>query len=125
MKLLLMTALFLITSTTYAAFNELECEGTSANKNVFLEIEQSFPSSNVFKSVQLSLDEETFYYQVTLNTHSGFNQFNYQGSGLRLEVDLWPVSQPRWGSTYLATLSSPDLNHGSRLTLNCQFPNAN
>ena len=125
MKFLLMTALYLITSNTYAAFNEIECEGTSAKKNVFLEIEQSFPSSNVFKSVRLSVNEETFQYQVTFNTYGGFRQFNYQGSGLRLEVDLWPDSQPRWGSTYQATLSSPDLNHGSKLTLNCQFPIAN
>jgi hypothetical protein len=125
MKFLLMTALFLITSTTYAAFNELECEGTSDNKNVIFEIEQFFPSSNVFKSAQLSVNGETFQYQVTFKNHGGFNQLNYQGSGLRLEVDLWPDSHPRWGSIYQATLSSPDLNHGTRLTLNCQFPNAN
>jgi hypothetical protein len=112
MKLLLMTAVYHITSNTYAAFNEIECEGTSANKNVF-------------KSVRLSVNEETFQYQVTFNTLGGFRQFNYQGSGLRLEVDLWPDSLPRWGSTYQATLSSPDLNHGSKLTLNCQFPIAN
>jgi hypothetical protein len=125
MKFLLITALFLITSNTYAALNEVECEGTSANKNVFLEIEQSFPSSNVFKSAQLSVNEQTFQYQVTFNNYRGFNQLNYQGSGLRLEVDLWPDSYPRWGSTYQATLNSPDLNHGPRLTLNCLFPNAN
>jgi hypothetical protein len=55
MKFLLMTAVYLITSNTYAAFNEIECEGTSANKNVF-------------KSVRLSVNEETFQYQVTFNT---------------------------------------------------------
>ncbi|MBA2405265.1 MAG: hypothetical protein H0V66_10880 [Bdellovibrionales bacterium] len=129
MKKTLTFTLFLLSASALASFNELECDGRSENKNVYLEIEQSFPSSNVFKRMLLSVSgesgQENHHYTVSSNRFSSFRRVQYQGSGIRLEVDLWPDTQPQWGRNYRAVLNSPDLNHGKAAVLDCQFPNAN
>ncbi len=129
MKLILTIAFYLLSFSAFAGFNEIECDGNSGTKTVNLEIEQSFPTNNVFKrmlfSVSTGTSQANFQYTVTSNRYNGFRTILYQGSGVRLEVDLWPDSDPQWGRTYQATLSSPDLNNGSPASLNCQYPNAN
>lgn len=129
MKLMTTIALLLLSVSAFAAFNEIECDGNSGVKNVYLEIEQSFPTNNVFKRMVLAVSgngaQENFQYTVTSRRYNGFNNIVYQGSALRLEVDLWPDTNPRWGRSYRAALISSDLNNGASAVMNCQFPNAN
>lgn len=128
MKYILTLTIYLFSVTSYASFNEIECEGTSGSKNIILEIEQPFPANGVFKRVNLTIstesDQEDFKYTATTSRFD-LRNIIYQGSGLRLEVDLWPDNDPRWGRNYSAILNSPDLNQGSGAFINCQFPNAN
>jgi hypothetical protein len=128
MKMLIMIALLLVSVPSFASFNEVECRGYSGSKNVYLEIEQSFPTNNVFKRMLLSLHsngtQENFQYTVTSRRYNGFNNITYHDVGLRLEVDLWPDANPRWGRYYRAILQSSALGNGIA-NLECQFPNAN
>ena len=129
MKFMTTIAFLLISVSAFAGFNEIECQGNSGTKNVYLEIEQPFPTSNVFKRMLLSVAsngaQENFQYTVTSRRYNGSNTILYQDGGLRLQVDLWPDINPRWGRSYRAALNSSDLNNGAAAVLNCQFPNAN
>ena len=129
MKLMTTIAFFLISISAFAGFNEIECQGNSGVANVYLEIEQPFPTNNVFKRMMLAVSsngtQQNFQYTVSSRRYNGFNTILYQGGALRLEVDLWPDTNPRWGRSYRAALNSSDLNNGAAAVLNCQFPNAN
>jgi hypothetical protein len=128
MKIILTLSLYLISSTVFASMNEIECDGTNKTKMINLEVEQPFPSNSVFKRVNLSISDdntqENFKYTAT-TSRFGLRTILYQGADLRLEVDLWPDSEPRWGRNYQAILNSFEINEGSGLYINCQFPNAN
>jgi hypothetical protein len=129
MKIILTIAVGLLSFSAIAGFNEIECEGNNGLTNVYLEIEQPFPNTSVFKRMLLSAStastQENFQYTVTSNRYNGFRNIVYQGSRLRLDVDLWPDFEPRWGRNYRAILSSSDINNGINSILNCYFPNAN
>lgn len=128
MKMLITIALLLVSVPSFASFNEVECRGYSESKNVYIEVEQSFPTNNVFKRMILAIasngGQENFQYTVTSRRYNGFNNIIYNDVGLRLEIDLWPDTNPRWGRYYRATLNSVVLGNGM-VRLDCQFPNAN
>jgi len=129
MKLLLAVVMSLLSVSGFASFNEVECEGQSGVKNIYLEIEQPFPSTSVFRRVRVDVStnetRENYYHSVNLNRYGGFSIVNYQGAGFRMQLDLWPDNQPRWGRTYSATLISSNINGGLASSLYCRFPNAN
>lgn len=129
MKLFLAAVMTLLSVSGYAAFSEVECEGHNGVKSIYVEIEQPFPSTSVFRRVLVEVStpqtRENYYHTVSLNRYGGFSIVNYQGAGFRMQLDLWPDNQPRWGRTYSATLVSSNINGGLSSSLFCRFPNAN
>lgn len=128
MKFILTAYLLLISTFALAGFNEIECEGSSRDQQIDFEIEQPLSTNTVFRRAALSISttsgQENFQYTASV-TRYGLRSIIYQGAGLRLEVDLWPDNQPRWGRSYRAILNSFDLNQGTAAFIDCQFPNAN
>lgn len=128
MKKSLLLALCLMSSSVFASFNEVECTVTHNNQEIFLEIEQSFPSSSVFKRALMTVTEagaeKEFNYTVIARRSAGFNTIQYSGGGIRLEVNTWPDNTPRWGRNYRSTLVSSDLQNTNISNVECQFPNA-
>lgn len=129
MKHTMIMALTLISFNSFAFFNEVECEAVSSGSEILVEVEQAFPRTSVFRQVNLSVTnngtQTDHNYTVTSRRSPGFNQIQYLGAGLRLEVDHWPDNYPRWGRTYRGTLSSSDLfNNQTVSNLQCRFPNA-
>lgn len=129
MKKTLILALFVISLSAFANFNEIECSGKFENKTVALEIEQPFPQESYFRDVLLKVESENsadeFSYTVTARRNGGLNHIIYQGRGFFMDLDLWPDNRPRWGRTYRAQLRSQDLADGSMATMDCQFLSAN
>lgn len=128
MKKSMILALCLMSTSVFASFNEVECTVTQGTKEIFLEIEQSFPPSSVFKRALLTVTEagadKEFNYTVTARRSGGFNTIQYTGGGIRLEVNTWPDNSPRWGRNYRSTLTSSDLANTTISNVDCTFPNA-
>ena len=128
MKNSMILALCLMSTSVFANFNEVECTVTRNNQEIFLEIEQSFPPSSVFKRAVMTVTEagaeKEFNYSVMARVSRGFNTISYTGGGLRLEVNTWPDNTPRWGRYYRSTLSSSDLGNANIPNVECFFPNA-
>lgn len=128
MKKMIASALCLLSFSAMASFNDVECEGTLKEKEIYFEIESSFPTGSVFRRANLIItengsDSESFY-TLTSRVSPGFNTITFNGAGLRLEIDTWPDSSPRWGRDYRATLTSSKLGSNQTAKLTCQFPNA-
>lgn len=119
--------MLILSLTASAAWNEVECSGKLEGKVIRLEIEQSFPNGSHFKRAELTISEnganETHRFTVG-RRNFGLNRIQYSGAGLRLEVDLWPDQQPRWGRRYDGTLLSSVLGNKYIRGFRCQFPNA-
>lgn len=128
MKKSLILALCLSSSSVFAFINEVECTVKNGNQEVFLEIEQPFPTSSVFKRALMTVTqdgaEKEFNYSVTSRRSMGFRSITYNGGGINLEIDLWPDNSPRWGRNYRSTLRSIDLQGPSISNVECNFPNA-
>lgn len=128
MKKSIALALCLLSSSAFAFINEVECTVVQGSRGVLLEIEQPFPANSVFKQALMTViengAEKEFNYSVVSRRSGGMNRLQYTGGGIRLEVDLWPDTTPRWGRNYRSTLSSSDLGNGSISNVDCQFPNA-
>jgi len=129
MKSLVLTFIMILSSSAFASFNEVECEVSTATSSLFLEVEQPFPTSSVFKRATLtSTDtsgvETNFNYTLTTRGSRGFNRLTYSGAGLNLEVDLWPDQRPQWGRNYRSTLRATDIGNNEIQNVNCTFPNA-
>jgi hypothetical protein len=69
-------------------------------------------------------DERGFNYFVTSRGSNSFNRVTYFGSGLFLEIDLWPDNRPQWGRNYRSTLRATDIQNPEIQNVNCTFPNA-
>lgn len=109
--------LVFLTSFVHAAFNDFECElRTYDQKNVEINVESQFGSGMRTVRMLVSSDNgvDTFNYYVTSRYNRGFNEIEYFGGGMRLEIDLWPDTAPRWGRSYRAEFSSMDLDSNSR-----------
>lgn len=129
MKSLVLTFILVLSSNAFASFNEVECEVKTATNSLFVEVEQPFPTSSVFKRATLTATDvngvdTSFDYTVTTRGTRGFNTLTYSGAGLTLEVDLWPDQRPQWGRNYRSTLRSSDIGNSVIRNVNCTFPNA-
>jgi len=119
MKALLLSVLFLLSFSSFA-FVEVECEKSSA-PNLYLQIDEPFPSSSTFRWVRLQIENQTSTHNVSLRPQVGFNRLRYWGGGMELEVDLWPDQRPTWGRSYRAEFSSP-VGNWRRIPVTCRFP---
>lgn len=127
MKIFLSTLIMILSFSSFAAWNEVECAGKFEGKSLRLEIEQSFPNDSHFKRAELTVTENgaDSHHSYTVSRRTfGFNRFEYSGAGLRLDVDLWPDQRPRWGRSYEGTLLSVELGNKYIRGLRCRFPNA-
>lgn len=126
MKFTLLIAMMIFSLSSFAAWNEVECEGRVDGKTVRMDVEQSFPNGSWLKRATLTViengAEQVFDY--TVSGRGYFNRVQYSAPGVNLEVDFWPDQQPRWGRMYRGTLRSRDLAGSSFQTLTCRFPNA-
>ena len=126
MKFTLLIAMMVFSLSSFAAWNEVECEGRMDGKTVRMDVEQSFPNGSWLKRATLTViengAEQVFDY--TVSGRGSFNRVQYSAPGVNLEVDFWPDQQPRWGRMYRGTLRSRDLAGSSFQTLSCFFPNA-
>lgn len=120
------SALFLLTFSfsSFAFFNELECDSSMSSSRISVEVEEPFPTGSTFRWTRVFVDNNTFTYNVTVRRSGGFNQIQYWGGGIRLEVDLWPDTNPQWGRTYRGSMTSSDVRDGASIPLSCRFPNA-
>lgn len=127
MKFIAILSFVLISLSAEAAWNEVECDGRVGEKIIRLEIEESFPNGSIFKRALLTVTEngsqKSHRYTVSRRTF-GLNRWEYNGAGLRLDVDLWPDRFPRWGWSYSGTLLSSVLGNQYIRGFRCQFPNA-
>tara|TARA_B100001971_G_C18268036_1_gene596482 strand:+ start:52395 stop:52787 length:393 start_codon:yes stop_codon:yes gene_type:complete len=99
-----------------AAFNDFECEFTTRDqKSVELNVESQFGGG--MRTVNMSVRDDdgtdTFRYYVSTRYDRSFKKIEYFGGGIRLEIDLWPDTNPRYGRTYRAQYSSWDLGSNS------------
>jgi hypothetical protein len=127
MKMIFTMLIMMSSVSSYAVWNELECDVQVDGKSIRVEVEESFPRGSYFKRAQLVVTEndveETFDYTVSSRRSNGFNQIRYIGAGLDLEVDFWPDQRPQWGRTYRGTLRSAVFDNQSIQGLSCRFPN--
>lgn len=128
MKFFLTALIALSSIPAFASWNEVECSGKVDNKEIFIEVEQPFPSGSDFRSALISSTENgnTNYVRTTVSLRrpTNFTTVRYWGGNLDLEVDIWPDRSPRWGRDYKGNariqLGSSQYIRG----LNCRFPNA-
>lgn len=107
--------------SSFANFNEFECQGKIQDKTVFVEIEQAFPQGTYFKNARLTVGNDSFDYTVSTRVSRAFNNVEYISSGFKLEIDFWPDQSPRWGQTYKGRLVSSELSNQSLDRLSCSF----
>lgn len=127
MKALVLILSLTLSMTSFAAWNELECEGRTANgKEVRVEIEQPFPYGTYFKRATLILSDEGSEktYDFTVSTRVILNRVEYIAAGLKIDVNFWPDQRPRWGRVYLGTMLAGIFQNQYIQHLNCRFPNA-
>lgn len=128
MKISLLLAMMMFSLTSFAAWNEVECEGKINGKTFRVEVEQAFPQGSFYKDANLFIThngaEESHDFKVTTRSIHGMSRVEYMGAGLRLEVDFWPDQRPRWGWNYRGTLLSSALGNQYIQGLSCSFPNA-
>jgi len=128
MKFFVFLLSIMLTSVSFAAWNELECNGYVDGKEVRLEVEQAFPNGSYFRRAQLFVsqngNEVVHSYTVTPRVNPSFGRINYWGGGMRIEINIWPDQLPRWGWTYFGRLESDVLDNWKPNTLDCIFPNA-
>lgn len=124
MKFTLLIAMMIFSLSSFAAWNEVECDGRAGGKTVRMEVEESFGGSWLRRATLTVAEngaEQVFDY--TVSGRGYLNRVQYSAPGVTLEVDFWPDQQPRWGRMYRGTLRSRDLADSSFQSLNCRFPN--
>lgn len=122
MKLVLVILSMLFSLSSFAFMNEVECEGyTNSNQRIRVEILRSFGGSIRDALVTISGDRGTNPIQTRHIVYSARRfgtRIEYFGDiAFRLEVDVWPDQNPRWGRTYRGSYTNA-------FGLNCRFPNA-
>lgn len=121
-----LTILFSV--STYASWNEVECEGKVSDQKFRIEVDRDLPGGPIFRPARLIVSrtdtEEIHDYSVTVRRPGGFNYFEYAAWGFRLNVDLSPHANPRFGYTYRGSLSSNILGEEYIRGIKCKFPNA-
>jgi hypothetical protein len=127
MKIFFTVALMAFSLSSFAFWNEIECDAVVDRKTIRVEVEQSFPTGSYFKRAMITITEngaqEIHDFNVT-SRRWGMNQIQYSGAGLRLEVDFWPDQAPRWGRDYRGQLRTNFIGNNSMTNVQCTFPNA-
>jgi hypothetical protein len=128
MKFVVFIFLMVMSTLSFAAWNELECDGFAGDKAVRLEVEQPFPNGSYFRRAKLFVtkdgNEIVHNYSLTPRINPSFGRIEYWGGGLKIEVNIWPDQFPRWGWTYFGRLETAIIDNWSPYTLDCTFPNA-
>lgn len=127
MKLIFTIGLMMLSLSSFAFRNEVECDGWTGSKTIRIEVERAFPENAYFTRAEMTVTEaggrEHHDYNVT-RRNFGFNKMEYHTAGFRLEVDYWPDQRPQWGRNYRGELLSSALGNQYVRSLNCRFPNA-
>lgn len=124
MKLVLLSLCLGLSTSAFAVFNEIECNGHLNQKKVTLEVERPFPSGSLWRKSTLTIEEngaiKTFDYDMTMRNNQGPSRVRYESRGFNLQVDLWPDQRPQSGRPYRGVLFAFELN-GQLSNLNCIF----
>lgn len=128
MKSLFLVATMLFSASSFAVWNEVECQGRTADKTIQVNVEEAFPRGSSFQRANLVVYQDgnqtvEDYNGVIKRISRGMPRVTYQGSGLRLEVDLWPDNVPQWGRTYRASVRATALGRNEVRNLSCRFQN--
>lgn len=126
MKSFLAISFLIISLPSFASFNEVECTGKIGDKVISFEVEQAFPRYSTSRRANLIVEDngsQLAYDYNLMIVPSHRNNIKYFGSGLTLDIDLWPDQSPRWGRNYRSELSSSDLGSSGFSRVNCTFPN--
>lgn len=117
----------LISLPGWASFNEVECDGKSADINFSIEIEMPFPQGSSSRRGDLIIynSENETSHGLTLISRflPSFYKLTYSSSHLLLEIDIWPDRFPRWGRNYPARVHSSLLPSRNAEWVDCEFPN--
>jgi hypothetical protein len=128
MKIFVFVMTMMISTVSFGAWNELECDGYAGNKAVRLEVERPFPNGSYFRRAQLFVTQDgkeiVTNFSLTPRVNPTFGRIEYWGGGLKIEVNIWPDQYPRWGWTYFGRLETSVIDNWSPFTLDCMFPNA-
>ena len=121
--------LSLVSMSTFASINDIECESVFPNQNLDFQInvERNYnqgPWKNTevltFQNGQLIQRQ---VYTLSAQNMNGFNQIKLWGQGVDLSIDLWPDAVPRFGRTYSATYRNMNtMNNYSFNNIECRFP---
>jgi hypothetical protein len=103
-----------------AAANEVECVADSVN----FVVRGPAPENGNYKEAELRFSENgkprRENYLVTTTT--GLQRVEYQARGLKLSVDIWPDSEPEWGTVYPGLLLSSAIRNAPAILVDCRYP---
>jgi hypothetical protein len=130
MKLSIIPCLLFLSLSSFAGWNEVECDGHDGLQTFKLEVELPFPSGTFYRNATLTIQEngrpDIIHEQtVAPRFNTGFNKIEYWSSDLWVEVDFWPDRRPQWGRTYFGAIKSLHLGNKYIQGLNCTFPHVN
>lgn len=119
--------LFTLTAfNSFAAWNEVECEGRVGNASVDVDIERG-PQGSPFRNAVVRIVEngggQMYRFPVVGRSAPGWNRVDFSGRDMSLEVDFWPDRAPRWGMSYRGALRSTLIGYEYIQDLRCRFPN--
>jgi hypothetical protein len=111
--------------STFAFWNEVECDYREFSKIITVEIERPHSPQSPFKRMVINVKEnnsqsQNFVYTVT-SRRFGFNKIQYFGGGVNLIIDLWPDDFPQWGMPYSAELYNHNMMQQPPLNFECRF----
>lgn len=125
MKLIFGMLLLIISSSSFAAWNEMECNGHLDGKEIKIEIEDSFRET-YYKNAVLSLTEagetKSFKFRVAKRLYGPFNRLTYLAKDFHLKIDLRFDEWPQWRQWYKADFISGILGTQSIQELDCTDP---
>lgn len=125
----LFLVLALLSTSAFASMNDFECEFSGVNgEQVKVEIERSrgpgtkrINVSVIARGDNGDLNIEDYQYYTSARM-GAMNRIEYWGSGMDLEIDLWPDRRPRFGRMYRSEFRSFDVNNGRTFyNIYCQY----
>jgi hypothetical protein len=116
--------LTLLSTSAFAGFNDFECNFFGINgERIEVNVESSFgPGTKIINVIVTTANSVQEYEYFTSARIDAMNRISYFGSGMDLEIDLWPHPVPRYGAFYRSEFSSFDVNQGrTYYNVNCQY----
>ncbi len=103
-----------------AAANELEC----VTDSVTFVVRGSAPGNGNYKEAELRFSENGQDRKVNylVSTTTGLQRVEYQARGFKLSVDIWPDSEPEWGTVYPGLLLSSAIRNAPAVLVDCRYP---